>query len=75
MSDGIDETNSKLIDSYENFRFQDAALAIFSKYQTMGIIKSSDENVGVITTATTPSVYINRQQQQTTVSSRACTIL
>ena len=76
MSDGIDETNSKLIDSYDNFRFQDAALAIFSKYRTIGMIKSADENAGVITTATTSSAYIVRQQQQqAAVSSRACTIL
>jgi len=70
MSNGIHETNSKHIDNYENFRFQDASQAIFFKYQMMGIIKPSD---GV--TTTTASVHIIRDQQETTTRSRACTIL
>jgi hypothetical protein len=70
MSDGINQTNSKHIDNYDNFRFQDAAQAIFFKYQMMGTMKSSD---GINTTTPTTPVAPNRQD--TMIRSRACIIL
>jgi hypothetical protein len=70
MSNGINTTNSKHIDDYEDYRFRDAAQAIFFKYQTMNMIKSSD---GM--TTTTNSVHIARDRQETTNRSQACTIL
>jgi len=71
MSNGINETNSKHINDYDDFRFQDAAQAIFLKYQIMGMIKPSDG----ITTTTATSVHKVRDRQETTISSKACTIL
>jgi hypothetical protein len=73
MNDGIEETNSKLTDKQDDLRFQDAAQTIFSKYQTMGIVKSSDENA-VTTTISSPA-HMNHHRQETIVSSRACIIL
>jgi hypothetical protein len=70
MSDGINETNSKNIDDYEDFRFRDAAQAIFFKYQMTDNLKHSDE----IIVATT-SVHMAHDRQQTTVKSQACIIL
>jgi hypothetical protein len=70
MSDGINPTNSKYIDNYDNLRFQDAAQTIFFKYQMMGTIKSSD---GINTTTATAPVAPNRQH--TTIRSQACIIL
>ncbi len=74
MSDGIDETNSKLIHNHEDLRFQDAAQTIFSKYQIMGMIKPFDEAATTTTTASA-SAHMARHRQETIVSSRACTIL
>jgi hypothetical protein len=71
MSNGINETNSKHIDDYVDFRFQDAAQAIFLKYQSMDMIKPSNG----ITTTTATSLHKVRDQQETIINSRACTIL
>jgi len=71
MSNVINETNSKHIDDYDDFRFQDAAQAMFLKYQRMNMIKPSNG----ITTTTATSVHNIRDQQEKTVSSKACTIL
>lgn len=70
MSNGINKTNAKYIVNYEDFRFQDASHAIFSKYTMMGLIKPT---AGVTTTMT--SAQIGRDRQETTVRSQACTIL
>jgi len=75
MSDGIDETNSKLIHNHEDLRFQDAAQTIFSKYQIMGMIKPFDEAAAATTTTASSSAHMARHRQETIVSSRACTIL
>ncbi|CAF0832660.1 unnamed protein product [Rotaria sp. Silwood1] len=77
MSDGIHKKNNKQIDNYEDFRFRDAAQAIFFKYQMMDMIKSSDETnvTTTITTNITTSVHMTRNRQETTVRSRACIIL
>jgi hypothetical protein len=68
MSDGIDHTNSKNIDSHYEFRFRDAAQAIYYKYQTVDTIEPSGTNVAA-------SVYMAPGRQITTTRSRACTIL
>ncbi len=70
MSDGINQTNSKYIDNYDDLRFQDAAQTIFFKYQMMGTIKSSD---GINTT--TPNAPVAPNRQHTTIRSQACIIL
>ena len=70
MSDGINQTNNEQNENYDDFRFQDAARALFLKYQMMGMIKSSNEPA--VDTSTTPIVL---GEQKTTVRSRACTIL
>lgn len=66
MSNGSNKTNTKYIVNNEDFRFQDAAQAVFQKYQMMGIIDPSDS-----VTVTN----IVRDRQETTVKSQACTIL
>ncbi|CAF0762897.1 unnamed protein product [Rotaria sordida] len=73
MSNGIHEKNNKYINNYEDFRFRDAAQAIFFKYQMMDIIKPSDGTT--ITTNINTSVHVIRDRQETTVRSRACIIL
>ncbi|CAF0805456.1 unnamed protein product [Adineta steineri] len=70
MSDGINTTNNKHVDDYEDFRFQDAAQAIFSKYRMMNIIKSNGE---INTTTSTAPIILG--SQKTTTRSRACVIL
>ena len=67
MSDGIDHTNSKTIDNHYEFRFRDAAQAIYYKYQTVDII----EPLGI--NAAAPA-HMARVRQNTTIRSRACTI-
>jgi hypothetical protein len=69
MSDGINQTNSKPIDNYDDFRFRDAAQAIFLKYQMKDNTKHSDE-----INATT-SVHTTSNKQEKTVQSSACIIL
>jgi hypothetical protein len=72
MNNGINQTNSKHIDNYEDLRFRDAAQTIFFKYQMMGMIQPSD---GTTTTTTANSVHMVHQRQETIVRSGACIIL
>ena len=74
MSDGINQTDSNNLDNYEDFRFRDAAQAIYFKYQMTDNIKPSDGTTATAATTTT-STHTNRNRQETIVKSRACTIL
>ncbi|CAF2012389.1 unnamed protein product [Rotaria magnacalcarata] len=62
MSDGTLQKNSKHTDNYEEFRFQDAAQAIFFKYQLATTVKTSNT-----TTITTTPVNMAIGRQVTTI--------
>jgi hypothetical protein len=73
MNNGINQTNSKHIDNYEDLRFRDAAQTVFFKYHMMGVIQPSG---GTTTTAPAAnSVHMVHQRQETIVRSGACIIL
>jgi len=69
MSNGIHQTNENLVDNYEDFRFRDAAEAIYMKYHRTGMIKSSEQTTEIL-----KNVY-RGNQHETIVHSKACTIL
>ena len=71
--DGIKPANRKSNDRYAaDTRFDDAAHAIYNKYQTMGLVKLSDENTNIITSLPPP---LEDEREKTVVRSRTCTIL
>lgn len=73
MSDDDEkQTNKKSIGNYDHSRFNDAAHSIYYKYQMMGLVKASDENINAITSSST---QIDNHRRETVVNSRACTIL
>lgn len=69
---GIKPTNRKFNDHYADTRFDDTAHAIFNKYQTMGLVKVSDENTNIITSL---PPLMEDDRQKTVAKSRTCTIL
>lgn len=70
---GIEPTKQKYNDRYAvETRFDDAAHAIYNKYQKMGLVKLSEENNKAITTS---PPLVEDDRHGTVVKSRTCTIL